>query len=1046
MTETAANEVQQGRRWRGLLRALVALLAVLGIVLAVLWFRRREIADDFIARELASRGVPARYSVEEIGFRTQRLSDVVIGDPADPDLVAEWIEVDIDLFSGARVSAVRLGPARLSARLEDGKLSLGHIDKLMPPPSGKPFALPEMRVDIADLRVRLDSGYGAVGLKISGKGRLDDGFRGRMAAVAPELAVQDCIARDVRIVGDLGIARGAPALRGPVRAAALDCGDVRARGVRGDVELGLDSGFAQWRGDLTMDVDRLAGQGVQAERLGGRLRFEGDATLTSGSFDLDAQRIAAAPGEMDDVRLQGSFRLAEKSIVAGALSADRIAPSRATLASLDGMAQAGAGTPVAPLADKLARAVATAARSARGSGQFSLSVAGGRSIATVTDLALAADSGARVRLTGDPAIRYDSAGGITLNGSLTMDGGDLPEARIALTQAAPGAPIIGQARIAPYAAGNARLTLEPVEFRATSDGVTRIATRATLSGPLPDGQVERLTLPLVARWNGAGRLTVNAACVPAGFERLEFSALTLEATRLTLCPEGAGMVTVSNGRVSGGVRARDMALVGRIGETPLRLSADSGRFTLADANFALAGVETRIGSGDSMTRIDVADLTGIVADGKLGGVFSGAEGQIGQVPLLLSEGAGDWTLAAGKLTLDGGLRVADAAEEPRFNPLESDDILLTLYGNQIEAGGTLHLPEREETVTAVTLEHDLGSGAGQAVLDVRGLRFDPEGLQPAELTRLTYGVIADVRGEVSGQGRIAWNGNEVTSDGSFRTENTDLSAAFGPVTGFSTEIAFGDLLGLATPEGQVQTATVTLLNPGIPVEDGTIRYRLLGEQKIAIEDGRWPFAGGELVLEPTVLDFGQQVEREMVFRAKGVDAARFLQEADFDNLDATGVFDGVLPIVFDSTGGTVKGGRLESRNGGTIAYVGELTQEDLGVWGNYAFQALKSLRYRSLDLEMDGPLDGEMVTRIRFAGVGQGEDAKSDFITRRLTRLPIVFNITIRAKFRQLVRSVQSWYDPSILIETQLPELIEEQRRTAEQPETVQPEESEDVP
>lgn len=132
--------------------------------------------------------------------------------------------------------------------------------------------------------------------------------------------------------------------------------------------------------------------------------------------------------------------------------------------------------------------------------------------------------------------------------------------------------------------------------------------------------------------------------------------------------------------------------------------------------------------------------------------------------------------------------------------------------------------------------------------------------------------------------------------------------------------------------------------------------------------------------------------------------------------------------------------------GGSIAYVGELTEKDLGTWGNIAFQALKSLRYRSLDIVMNGPLAGEMVTEVRFAGVSQGAGAKSNFLVRRLQKLPFVFNVRIKAPFRGLLDSVASFYDPSRLIERNLPTLLEEQQKRGKPPAPVQPTVSEKMP
>jgi hypothetical protein len=203
------------------------------------------------------------------------------------------------------------------------------------------------------------------------------------------------------------------------------------------------------------------------------------------------------------------------------------------------------------------------------------------------------------------------------------------------------------------------------------------------------------------------------------------------------------------------------------------------------------------------------------------------------------------------------------------------------------------------------------------------------------------------------------------------------------------------------------------------------------------------------VLEPTVLDFAQPVERRMTFRVSDMDAGLFLQQFEFKNLDATGTFAGVLPMIFDATGGRIENGQLSvtSAEGGTIAYVGEVSQKDVGFWGNLAFQSLKSLRYKRLGIEMNGPLAGEMITQVRFAGVGQGTGAKRNFLLDRLQKLPLVFNVTIRAPFRQLIDSAQSFYDPRRLIERNLPALLEEQnKKRRAPPEPVQPPASETMP
>jgi translocation and assembly module TamB len=302
-----------------------------------------------------------------------------------------------------------------------------------------------------------------------------------------------------------------------------------------------------------------------------------------------------------------------------------------------------------------------------------------------------------------------------------------------------------------------------------------------------------------------------------------------------------------------------------------------------------------------------------------------------------------------------------------------------------------------------------------------------------------------VHGSVSGEGHIAWTPDGVTSSGRFGTRDTDLAAAFGPVTGLSTEIVFTDLLNMTSAPGQI--ATVKSINPGVEVVDGTVRYRLLAGQRVQVDGARWPFAGGALALDPTLLDLAQDRERRLTFQVDGADAAMFLQQFDFKNLNATGVFDGTLPMIFDAKGGRIENGRLAIRQGGgSLAYVGEISQKDLGFWGNLAFGALKSLRYRSLKIAMNGPLAGEMITEVHFTGVSQGEGAKTNFLIRRLQRLPFAFNVRIRAPCRGLLDSAQDYWEPSRLIERNLPALIEQQNRATGAKPPVQPPASRTVP
>jgi translocation and assembly module TamB len=266
----------------------------------------------------------------------------------------------------------------------------------------------------------------------------------------------------------------------------------------------------------------------------------------------------------------------------------------------------------------------------------------------------------------------------------------------------------------------------------------------------------------------------------------------------------------------------------------------------------------------------------------------------------------------------------------------------------------------------------------------------------------------------------------------------DFAAPFGPVTGLTTTVHFRDLLALETPPGQ--TATVQSINPGILVENGVIRYQLLPNQLVKVERGDWPFMGGRLILRETVLNFSKPTAKRLTFEVVGLDAKVFVDTLGFKEIGATGVFDGVLPMIFDENGGRIVGGRLDSRDpGGTLAYNGVVNRANLGTMGNIAFDALKSLRFKSMIVRLDGDLAGEFATRLTIDGVGLGESKTAKFL-RAIYKLPLKFNVTIRGPFRALIATAKAYRDPRQMISDVLPRpldsvpgIVTEVRRREEQ-------------
>lgn len=1019
--QVASDRARRGmwpRRWRWKISLALALL--LALTLGIAWFSRERIAGDVIDDLIEQNGLSATYEIVSIDPNRQVIANLVIGDPARPDFTAERMVVNLDHgLRAPRLEKISLTGARAYGVWREGRLSFGSLDPLIYTDSDEPPALPAIDLALRDGRALIETEWGDIGIFLEGEGQLDDGFAGIVAASAPDFGSDGCRASVATAYGRIATQSGVPSFDGPLRLRGLDCGGASLASADIAADFALTDDFAGASGGVALRAVGMGGYSLAARALSGEAGFSWSDRGLNLRHDLTVRGLTTQFARIERLAASGSLR-------GGAdlgdldwdldLDGDGMAVPSSLRRDLDEVRKAAAGTLAEPLMAKLDRNLA----SALSGGDFGARATIRRAKA---GLAIAIPQARLKGSRGDTLLAisrasWSSGANGRLVGNFVTGGSGLPRMTGRMERARRGGLAL-RMTMAEYAAGSSRLAIPRLQVLRTSGDRYEIRGLVSASGPFPGGRISGLRLPIEGAWSPSGGLVLWRRCIETRFGALTYANLELTARSLSLCPGDNRAIVRHDRRLEIDAFTRDLSLEGRLAGSPARLRAARAAFSTS-RGFSLDDLRGVIGAEGRAVRLTARTLRGTSGDG-LAGTFEAGTARLDAVPLDLSEMSGNWGYRDSRLLIDEGSFIlterTQAREIPqaRFEPLRAEGATLTLANSTIEANAVLRHPASGRLVTEVDVEHDLSSGRGEARLAVPGLLFDRK-LRPQDLSYLALGVVAFADGTITGQGNIRWVDGEVASTGKFATKGLDLAAAFGPVKGLKGEIEFTDLLGLTTAPDQV--LEIASLNPGLEVIGGRVRYSLTNGELIRIGDARWPFMGGTLILRPVDIRYGEDGPIRYVFEVIGLDAAQFVAQMNLSNFSATGIFDGTVPIAFDDRGnGTIDDGLLISRPpGGNVAYVGELTYEDMGAIANFAFQSLRSLDYRQMAVTLDGSLAGEIVTSFRIDGVTQGVGAKRNFVTRRLAKLPIRFNINVRSQnFYQLATMVKSFFDAEYL-------------------------------
>ena len=356
---------------------------------------------------------------------------------------------------------------------------------------------------------------------------------------------------------------------------------------------------------------------------------------------------------------------------------------------------------------------------------------------------------------------------------------------------------------------------------------------------------------------------------------------------------------------------------------------------------------------------------------------------------------------------DGTLRAGAASLALADGPLAPLELRgrLTDDGRRISWSGEVRLP-RGPRLGRLTARHERSGDGPEVRLEAPSITL---GDGQVALARLLPGLAAAgvaANGEVGLRLQLRFGRRPqeraelLLRDLSLRLPGAEIQRLNGVIV----------LSGLRPPRmGEPQELAAALIDVGIPLTSGFVRFRLAPDGVLAIDRLRFEIAGGRVTGGPAEIAPPYRAGTLRLL-ADGLDLGELVAALTVPHLTASGRLDGELPLALDAAGAiTVAGGQLRAREPGTIRWRPTEPPAALaaaGGGGEILLLALADFQYDHLEMRLDGQTDGEMQAQLAIHG---RNPALYD-------GYPVAFNLNLEGRLAAIVRrGVQAWQLPDAI-------------------------------